>query len=81
MKASRKELTRRRHFRIRRSLTGTPERPRMAVFRSNQNIYVQVIDDTTQSTLASASTVDPDLKGRFIKWESPKTRSIMIQYS
>ena len=64
MKASRKELTRRRHFRIRRSLTGTPERPRMAVFRSNQNIYVQVIDDTTQSTLASASTVDPDLKGR-----------------
>jgi large subunit ribosomal protein L18 len=64
MKASRKELTRRRHFRIRRSLTGTPERPRMAVFRSNQNIYVQVIDDTTHSTLASASTVDPDLKGR-----------------
>ncbi len=64
MKASRKELTRRRHSRIRRSLTGTPERPRMAVFRSNQNIYVQVIDDTTHNTLVSASTVDPDVKGR-----------------
>ncbi len=64
MKASRKELTRKRHFRIRRQLSGTAERPRMAVFRSNQNIYVQVIDDTTHNTLVSASTVDPELKGK-----------------
>lgn len=64
MKASRKELTRRRHSRIRRSLSGTAARPRMAVFRSNQNIYVQVIDDTTHSTLVSASTVDPEVKGK-----------------
>lgn len=64
MKASRKELTRRRHSRIRRRLLGTPERPRMAVFRSRENIYVQVIDDTTHSTLVSASTVDPELRAR-----------------
>jgi large subunit ribosomal protein L18 len=62
MKLSRRDSVRRRHSRIRRTLSGTPERPRMAVFRSNQHIYVQVIDDTTHSTLISASTVDKDLK-------------------
>ncbi|MBD2325923.1 50S ribosomal protein L18 [Alkalinema sp. FACHB-956] len=64
MKASRKELTRRRHARIRRALAGTSDRPRMAVFRSRENIYVQVIDDTTHSTLVSASTVDPELRDK-----------------
>lgn len=62
MKLTRKESTRRRHSRVRRRVTGTPERPRLAVFRSNQHIYAQVIDDTLQHTLASASTLDPDLK-------------------
>lgn len=62
MKMTRKELTRRRHHRIRRSVMGTSERPRLAVFRSNQHIYVQVIDDTRHCTLASASTLDPDLR-------------------
>ncbi|MDX2098771.1 MAG: 50S ribosomal protein L18 [Leptolyngbyaceae cyanobacterium bins.59] len=62
MKLTRKEGTRRRHTRIRRSVQGTPERPRLAVFRSNQHIYAQVIDDTAQHTLASASTLDPELK-------------------
>lgn len=58
MKASRKELTHRRHARIRRRLFGTAERPRLAVFRSNQHIYAQVIDDTAHHTLAAASTVE-----------------------
>ncbi|MBW4469525.1 MAG: 50S ribosomal protein L18 [Stenomitos rutilans HA7619-LM2] len=62
MKLTRKESTRRRHSRVRRRVTGTAERPRLAVFRSNQHIYAQVIDDTLQHTLASASTLDPDLK-------------------
>ncbi|XGV96463.1 MAG: 50S ribosomal protein L18 [Leptolyngbya sp. BL-A-14] len=62
MKLTRKESTRRRHTRVRRRVIGTPERPRLAVFRSNQHIYAQVIDDTVQHTLASASTLDPDLK-------------------
>ncbi|MGG6237966.1 50S ribosomal protein L18 [Nodosilinea sp. AN01ver1] len=61
MKASRKELTRRRHARIRRRVFGTPERPRLAVFRSNQHIYAQIIDDTAHHTLVAASTVEPDV--------------------
>ncbi|HIK45517.1 MAG TPA: 50S ribosomal protein L18 [Leptolyngbyaceae cyanobacterium M65_K2018_010] len=61
MKASRKEVTRRRHARIRRRVVGTPERPRLAVFRSNQHIYAQVIDDTAHHTLVAASTVEPDV--------------------
>lgn len=59
---SRKESTRRRHSRIRRRVSGTSERPRLAVYKSNQHIYVQVIDDVAQSTIVSASTIDPELK-------------------
>lgn len=62
MKLTRKEATRRRHYRIRRKLKGTPERPRMSVFRSNHHIYVQVIDDTQHHTIAAASTVDPAVR-------------------
>ncbi|MEB3360420.1 MAG: 50S ribosomal protein L18 [Synechococcales bacterium] len=62
MKTSRKEATRRRHSRIRRKAIGTSERPRLAVFRSNQHIYAQVIDDSTHHTLVSASTLEPELK-------------------
>ncbi len=62
MKYSRKQSVQRRHSRIRRKLSGTAERPRLSVFRSNNHIYAQLIDDVAQSTLVSASTVDPDLK-------------------
>jgi len=43
-------------------MTGTPERPRLAVFRSSKHIYAQVVNDLTGATLASASTVDPEIK-------------------
>jgi large subunit ribosomal protein L18 len=53
----------RRKFRIRSRISGTPERPRLSVFRSAKHIYAQVIDDTTGATLATASTLSRDLKG------------------
>ncbi|MGK7927669.1 MAG: 50S ribosomal protein L18 [Spirulina sp.] len=64
MKLTRKESVRRRHRRLRKKLSGTAERPRLAVFRSNNHIYAQAIDDVAQHTIASASTVDKDLKGQ-----------------
>ncbi len=53
-----------RHKRVRKDLHGTPERPRLCVFRSNKNISVQIIDDVNGVTLASASTLDKELKGQ-----------------
>lgn len=58
---SRNEMRLLRHSRLRRKLSGTPERPRLAVFRSLKEIYVQVIDDTVGHTLVSASTLDKSL--------------------
>jgi large subunit ribosomal protein L18 len=62
MKLSRKESVQRRHRRIRKKVDGTTERPRLSVFRSNNHIYAQIIDDVSQHTLAAASTLDPTLK-------------------
>ena len=53
----------RRHARVRRRLLGTPERPRLNVFRSLSHIYAQVIDDTSGVTLASASSLDQGIRG------------------
>lgn len=53
----------RRHARVRKNVIGVASRPRLAVFRSARHIYVQVVDDTTGKTLASASTLDATLRG------------------
>ena len=52
-----------RHTRVRGKISGTPERPRLSVFRSNANIYAQIIDDVSGVTLASASTLDKEFDG------------------
>ena len=63
-KPNRNEIRLRKHDRVRKKITGTSERPRLNVFRSLKNIYVQIIDDSTGQTLVSASTLDEALKGK-----------------
>jgi large subunit ribosomal protein L18 len=60
--ASRAEARRRRHRRVRKKISGTPQRPRLAVFRSNKHVYVQAIDDVHGHTVAAASTVERELR-------------------
>jgi large subunit ribosomal protein L18 len=52
----------RRHLRVRKNVNGTPARPRLVVNRSSRHIFVQVVDDTVGKTLASASTLDPEIR-------------------
>ena len=63
MRGSRLDARNRRHKRVRKSLRGTSERPRLAVYRSNKYIYAQVIDDLEGRTLAAASSQEADLRG------------------
>ena len=66
-KVSRSKVREEKHRRMRRHIIGTPERPRMAVFRSNNHMYVQIIDDVAQTTLVSASTLQKDVKEKLEK--------------
>ncbi|CAL5222501.1 g4875 [Coccomyxa viridis] len=59
---SRKERTQKRHSSLRRKIQGHPERPRLAVYRSNLHIYAQVIDDSIGNTLCATSTLSPDIR-------------------
>ena len=61
-KTDRKFERTRRHIRVRRKISGTAERPRLCIYRSNTNLYVQVIDDVAAKTLVSASTLDKEVK-------------------
>lgn len=63
-KPDRKALRAKKRFRVRKKITGSAGRPRLNVFRSIQNIYAQIIDDESGSTLVAASTVGPELKGK-----------------
>lgn len=66
-KESRTVVRENKHRRLRSRLAGTPERPRLAVFRSNNHMYAQVIDDTVGNTLVSASTLQKDVKAELEK--------------
>ena len=62
--SSRSEARLRRHARVRTKVAGTPERPRLSVFRSTAEIYAQLIDDQAGHTLVSASSIDQDLRSK-----------------
>ena len=66
-KKSRKEVRVKKHMRIRNRFSGTAERPRLAVFRSNNHMYAQIIDDTVGNTLVSASTLESAVKAELKK--------------
>ena len=66
-KKSRAEIRIKKHNRMRNRFSGTAERPRLAVFRSNNHMYAQIIDDTVGNTLVSASTLDKDVKAELKK--------------
>ncbi|CUH91886.1 50S ribosomal protein L18 [Herbinix luporum] len=66
-KESRTDIRRKKHRKIRNRFTGTPERPRLAVFRSNNHMYAQIIDDTAGHTLVAASTLEKDVKAELEK--------------
>ena len=63
-KRDRNEVRVIRHARVRKKISGTPEMPRLSVYRSNRHIQAQIIDDTKGVTLVAASTLDPELKGQ-----------------
>ncbi len=77
-KTDRKMERTRRHIRVRRKISGTSERPRLCVYRSNSNLYVQIIDDVAQKTLVQASTLDKEVKTKHSNKEAAKEVGALI---
>ena len=77
-KTDRKFERTRRHIRVRTKISGTAERPRLCVYRSNTNIYAQVIDDVAGTTLVSASTLDKEVKTKHANKEAAKEVGALI---
>ncbi len=76
-KENRKEQRLKRHMRLRRRLSGTTERPRLCVYRSNKHIYAQIIDDVKATTLVAASTLDKELREKLEKtWNCDGARAV-----
>ena len=76
-KASKSDIRLKKHRRIRHHLSGTPATPRMAVFRSNKHMYVQIIDDTEGKTLVSASTLQKDVKAELEQTDDVKAAAYL----
>ena len=77
-KTDRKLERTRRHARVRTKVSGTAERPRLCVYRSNTNLYVQIIDDVAGNTLVSASTLDKEVKTKNSNVEAAKEVGALI---
>ena len=77
-KTDRKMERTRRHLRVRRKISGTAERPRLCIYRSNSNIYVQIIDDVAGKTLVQASTLDKEIKTKYANKEAAKEVGTLI---
>ena len=77
-KTDRKFERTRRHIRVRTKISGTAERPRLCVYRSNSNLYVQVIDDVAGKTLVAASTLDKEVKTKYANKEAAKELGTLI---
>ena len=77
-KTDRKFERERRHRRVRRKISGTSERPRLCMYRSNTNIYAQIIDDVSGSTLVQASTMDKEVKTKHSNKEAAKEVGTLI---
>ena len=79
VKKTNRDLERkRRHLRVRRKISGTAERPRLCVYRSNTNLYVQIIDDVAGNTLVQASTLDKNIKTKYANKEAAKELGLLI---
>ena len=76
-KESRAEVRRNKHRRLRNRFAGTAERPRLAVFRSNNHMYAQIIDDTVGNTLVSASTLEKDVKAELNKTNDVEAAAVV----
>ena len=77
-KIDRKLERARRHKRVRNKISGTAERPRLCVYRSNTNLYVQIIDDEAQNTLVQVSTLDKEIKVKHANKEAAKEVGALI---
>ncbi len=77
-KIDRKLTRERRHIRVRRKISGTTECPRLCVYRSNKNLFVQIVDDVKQTTLVSASTLDKEVKTKHANKEAAKEVGALI---
>ena len=77
-KIDRKATRQRRHLRVRRKISGTPECPRLCVYRSNTNVYAQIIDDVAGNTLVSCSTLDKEIKTKHANKEAAKEVGTLI---
>ena len=77
-KTNKKAERERRHIRVRRKISGTAECPRLCVYRSNNNIYAQIIDDVAGNTLVSASTLDKEVKTKHSNKEAAREVGTLI---